>query len=292
MQTRSQTIKELKEQNKTLKQYIKQIQDEGGTIIKAYGDEIEKEYLIPLRKENKELKEQRQQDYIDYLEMSKVAVNRGQENKKLEEENKKLKEEINHKNNKFSEWIEENRELKEEIEQLKDDCHQKGIDEQTEIEEHEASREQIEELKEEIKKLKAAAALDWAGGSEQTEIDDWELMRQKERAKKSARDKAAAEAHAQELKEEIKKLRGVGSSRCDARARITFWRMCEDLAEALHRSGGGGFGDVISDAGWLEEMKAMIEDRKGYLSGDEGDLFEGYKQWIDRLHGDHEEDSD
>ena len=295
MQTRSQTIAELRKENEMLKLMIFGGELGKGSSFSSVGfveqlerkdaqiEDMEERHgarrsleRVGAQKEldglKEEYKELRRQDYIDYLEMCKVAVNRGQENKKLEEEKKsltfimkgqddvreecikgwrkqveELKEEIAHKNNKFSEWIEEIKKLKEEAEQLKDDYHQKGIDEQTEIEEHEASREQIEELKEEIS--------DWA----------------KKRARWAAA-KAVAEARAQELKDENKKLT------------ISFWRMCEDLADFR---AVGVTTLVSSDAGWLEQMKAMIEDRKGEID-DEGDLFEGYKQWIDRVHGDHE----
>ena len=78
--------------------------------------------------------------------------------KKQDEEIKKLKEEINHKNNKFSEWIEENKKLKEEIEELKTSI-QTTTSYWTDhngllLEEKKKLQEEIEELKEENKKLK------------------------------------------------------------------------------------------------------------------------------------------
>ena len=66
----------------------------------------------------------------------------------------KLKEEINHKNQKFIEWIEENKELKEENAELRKKLEHK----EDKIEDHLAScnfyEEQCQELKQEIKELK------------------------------------------------------------------------------------------------------------------------------------------
>ena len=83
--------------------------------------------------------------------------------KELREEIKELKEEINHKNNKFSEWIEENKELKDQI----DDAVENHF---ADLKLRETTHKEWDTLKQENNKLKSEkqiALVPWLG-------DDWD----------------------------------------------------------------------------------------------------------------------
>ena len=76
-----------------------------------------------------------------------------------------------------------------------------------------------------------------------------------------------AAEQAEELKNEKRKV--------EEQKKISFWRMCESY---------NGFRNSTNlfDSEWLEEMKAMIDDRQEDLwcEGSADELFSGYKDWI------------
>jgi len=82
-----------------------------------------------------------------------------------------------------------------------------------------------------------------------------------------------------ELTEESDKLEAI----IVQEKRNSFWRMCESY-------NGFNKNTNLCDPDWLEEMRVEIEDRKDEID-DEGDLFEGYKEWIG-YEEEEEEDSD
>lgn len=105
----------LLDQNKKLKGYIKQIKEDGGAIIASLGDELEAEFLAPLRAENEKLKKEvkTRKSLCDHFENL---------NKKNFEENKELKEDISvmHGDDEVQELNDEIAELKAEIKKLKE----------------------------------------------------------------------------------------------------------------------------------------------------------------------------
>lgn len=292
MQTRSQTIKELKEENKelwldneSLGLQDKELKQERGNAITNYknlqfhydtrGDIVEglKETIKELKEENKKLKENK----YDKFKCSKCQGHHtGCSNptcdscvKDITKENEKLKEEN------MGLWLqgytegaksylveaEKNDKLQDTIKELNSDlvkCSRflKDAEKFTEKFKNQfiKEREHNEKLLKDYKQLNS----------------DW--------AKKRDEDGDEYRITINELKEEIKRL----TVSLAEQKRISFWRMCESY-NGFHKN-------VIFDADWLEEMKAMIEDRKDEID-DEGDLFEGYKEWIG-YEEEEEEDSD
>ena len=107
----------LLDQNKKLKGYIKQIKEDGGAIIASLGDELEAEFLAPLRAENEKLKKE--------VKTRKSLCGHFQNlNKKNFEENKELKEDIS-----VMHGDDEVQELNDEIAELKEALNGSAVEE-------------------------------------------------------------------------------------------------------------------------------------------------------------------
>tara|TARA_R110000803_G_scaffold2781_7_gene9598 strand:+ start:1507 stop:2166 length:660 start_codon:yes stop_codon:yes gene_type:complete len=72
------TYQPILEENEKLKNEIKDIKEDGAKIIEQLGDELHKEYLIPLRKENKKLKQEnytlRQDEIKEIKELKEIIL--------------------------------------------------------------------------------------------------------------------------------------------------------------------------------------------------------------------------
>tara|TARA_R110000751_G_scaffold302420_2_gene416442 strand:- start:111 stop:560 length:450 start_codon:yes stop_codon:yes gene_type:complete len=134
----------LLDQNKKLKGYIKQIKEDGGAIIASLGDELEAEFLAPLRAENEKLKKE--------VKTRKSLCGHFQNlNKKNFEENKELKEDIS-----VMHGDDEVQELNDEIEELKQELK---VTREVEINGLCGYKTQIAELKELISQMKQLLSL-------------------------------------------------------------------------------------------------------------------------------------
>ena len=122
-----------------------------GIKVMENGVEILEIDKSDLKKENDKLKAEIDEIKSQGWENTMVVL-RDSEIEELKEKIKKLLEEINHKNQKFSEWIEENKKLKEENDKL----HALFVEKlnKKNYEEKEKLKEENEELKVNIKKFK------------------------------------------------------------------------------------------------------------------------------------------
>ena len=156
----------LLEENKKMKTLVRDIQVDGSAIIASMADELEKEFLVPLRKENKKLKEDLDATTIA-LDIVKAenAVNKKnaimkvgklfKQNKKLKTELEDVKDDISvmHGEDEVQELIMEISDLKEELEQEKDGREHDVQQFQSVLEEKTELEDLVKELKEKITTL-------------------------------------------------------------------------------------------------------------------------------------------
>ena len=212
-----------------------------------------------ITKENEKLKEENKGLWLQgYIEGAKSCLVEAEKNDKLQETIKKLN----------SDLVKCSRFLKD-AEKFTEKFKNQFIKE----------REENEKLLKDYKQLNS----DWAKKRDE-DGDEYRITINELKEKLNVLETQEEEIKTQE--EEIKKLTEE-SDKHEAiivqEKRISFWRMCESY---------NGFqkNTNLCDPDWLEEMKAQIWDRKDEIN-DEGDLYEGYKEWIG-YGWEEEEDSD
>ena len=141
----------LLEENKKMKKLVRDIQVDGSAIIASMADELEKEFLVPLRKENKKLKEENNNLKVEGSIALEIRTEENECNKKnmfrFMDENTKLKEENKKLND--DDWVIDNHKALKYKCVLDEDYYLDHLDDQGEL----IDPDEFNDLQEENKKL-------------------------------------------------------------------------------------------------------------------------------------------